>query len=151
MWIKSYIFAIAVTVVFSAFAETLMPETEMKKHISLVIGIIILIVIARPVLSIPVFDAKIIDLSESVSTTSAEISEKLSDAQRKEIEIGFNQKLNNTIEKDIYNNFSVNCRVNIVSKDENIDYVYIEATENDDIRKLVEETYGLKCVFEKGD
>lgn len=149
MWIKSYISAIAVTVIFSAFAESLMPETEMKKHISLVVGIIILIVISKPVLSIPVFNENILDFAESASIASVEISERLNNTQSDEIRSVFIEKLDNNIEKDIYNKFSVKCNVNIAFKNQDIEYVYVETAENEGIRKHIEEIYGFKCVFEK--
>ena len=53
MWIKSYVITIILVVLMSILTESLMPDTEMKKHISLVSGLVILFAIAKPIISIP--------------------------------------------------------------------------------------------------
>lgn len=151
MWIKSYIMTIVAVVLLSAVAEALMPETEMKKHISLVVGLLILFAIAKPIISISEFstDNMFLKLDTEVSTSAKRISEKIENVQFEVVDTTFSDSLSQAIAKSINTNYGVKSNVEAVIKNGTVKNIKIDSEPNDDIRQFIRNTYGLECVFER--
>lgn len=152
MWIKEYVLTIAVTVLFSVLAESVMPETKMKKHISLVAGVIILLVIARPVLSVAENFERFFSAEgeDAEITSSPEIGSRLENAYSSEIQADFFEKTGEAIGKDIENSLYVKCRIRLEQKPDGALCVYADTTRNESIEKLIRDRYGFECYFAKG-
>lgn len=151
MQIKEYVIAIASTVIISSMAEVLMPEGSFKKHISLVTGLFILFVMAKPILSIKALPS--IDLGKffdvNTSSTSVEMSEKLNIAEQKAIDTDFEKSLSDSISSKIRELHNINCKVSVLSENSIIKRLTVFSAENDEIRKTINEIYGLECDFKE--
>jgi len=150
MWIKTYILTIATVVLFSVFAESLMPDSKMKKHISLVAGLIILFAIAKPLISVNKFSLTDVfsDFSEDVDVSGEALSKKINNAQTMSVNSDFAKRLSSEISSKIENTMSIKCKVEVIIEENKVKLVKIHSLENSQIKKLVVDTYGLVCVFE---
>lgn len=153
MWIKTYIMTIVTVVLLSAITEALMPETDMKKHLSLVVGLVVLFAMAKPLVSIPRFAVEdmIFRVEEDVSISSKSINKKIEDAQIVVVDNQFSKSLSDTISHSIYSSCAIKCNVEVLIDNGIIEGVIIDAHENEDIRKFVKKNYGLECTFKRND
>lgn len=151
MWFKTYILTIISVVLLSAIAESLMPETQMKKHISLVAGLIVLLAIAKPIVSIPKLsvDDIFFRLEDWTTVSSQEISKKITEAQYQTVDNTFGSALSDTITESINDSCNIKCRAEAVIDNGMVKYVRLNCMENSEIKNFVKQTYGLECVFEK--
>lgn len=150
MWIKTYILTIITVVIFSSMAENIMPDTNMKKHISLAVGILVLLAIAKPIVSISQFSFDNIILnSDKVITTSEELSKKIYNEQSIDIQTSFENKTSEVITSDVNDFFKTKYNVDINVHD-NRTVAKINCEPNIEIEKYIEDKYGFKCVFNKG-
>lgn len=153
MWIKNYILTIISVVLLSTIIETLMPDTSMKKHISLVAGLIVLFAIAKPIVSIhrlPMEDVifRLDDLSKS---TSKELYNRISQSQNVIIDNTFAGALSGTISNAIKSTFGIECNTKAVVDNGTVKYVKFNCKENSEVQKFIKQMYGLECIFEKDD
>lgn len=147
--IKSYILTIAATVLFCAIAESLMPDGNIKKHISLVVGLVILYAIANPLIDIPKFliDGIKIELSESSDMSSEKINSEIEKTSFEIIDNSFSEALENAIENSIENNFGVKKSVNVKSQNGEIVSTIIQGERNQNIESFIRQNFGLNCAF----
>ena len=152
MWIKTYIMTIVSVILISVIAESLMPETNAKRHISLVAGLMIIFSIAKPIISLPKFNFESIEniLSEEGIITSNEITEKISETQAKEINRNFKNALSESIAENLNKNFGSEYELEIVMSDTSIDCISLNCTADSKIKSYIENTYGIKCMFVEG-
>ncbi len=151
MWIKNYIMTIISVVLISGISESLMPNTNMKKHISLVVGLIILFAIVKPIISIPniTIDNMLLRLEDDATVSSEMINKKIEKFQYEIIDNEFSSSVSNTISNAIYSYCGVKCKVKTLSNNGIIDSIIINAPENENIKEFVKNTYGLECKFKK--
>lgn len=151
MWIKNYILTIISVVLLSTIIETLIPDTSMKKHISLVAGLIVLFAIAKPIVSIqrlPMEDV-IFHLEDLSKSTSEELYNRISQSQNIIIDNTFSEALSGTISNAIKSTFGLECDTEAVVDNGTVKYVKFDCTENSKVEKFIKQTYGLECIFEK--
>lgn len=152
MEIKKYIITIAATVIIASMAEVLMPEGSFKKHISLVTGLFVLFVMAKPIqliTSLPNIDVENF-FDVDTESSSAVISEKLNVAQQEEINTKFEKSVSSSISEKIKDTNNVSCEVQVCFENGIINHVTVFTAENDEIRKTIKDIYGLECDFKEG-
>ncbi len=151
MWIKGYILTIALVVLLSALAEALMPDSNMKKHISLVTGLIMLLAIAKPVISLPRFslDDILFTLEDKVAVSGADISKSIVSAQLQAADTGFEEALSKAISNSIFDSLGIKCNVKAVAKEGSVSQIKLDCRESEEIREHIKQNYGLECVFER--
>ena len=151
MWIKTYIMTIITVVLLSSITEALMPETDMKKHLSLVVGLVVLFAMAKPLISIPRFAVEdmIFRIEEDVSSSSKKINEKIEEAQINIVNNQFSRSLSETISKSVYSSCGIKCNVDVSINNGTIEKVFIDDYENDVIKNFIKNNYGLECTFQK--
>lgn len=151
MQVKSYIFTILSVVILSVVAEGIMPDGGMKKHISLVMGVIILITVSKPVIDLTgVMSRDGFNFESSIPETEKNtLTEKFESEIADSIYDGFQSRLNSMIETQIFNNFNLACKVKTIMKNGEIEYVEVSGKENPKIRDWVEKQFGIKCVFDE--
>ena len=147
--IKNYILTIAATVLFCAIAENLMPDGNIKKHISLVVGLVILYAIANPLIDMPEFliDGIKIELNESSDISSKKINSEIERTSFEIIDNSFSEALENAIENSIENNFGVKKSVNVNSQNGEIVSTVIQGERNQNIESFIRQNFGLNCTF----
>lgn len=153
MDIKSYILTIVSVVVFSVFAEAIMPEGTTKKQITLVVGVVILITISKPVLKITTDLSSYQNFSGNYSQSTSvvnDLGDRLESAVTGSIYTDFKIKLNRLIEEEIKNRFLISCSAEATIENGMISYMKIFTDENEEIKTYIERNFGIKCVFEKG-
>ncbi len=150
MWIKQYILTITSVVVFSAMAEALMPENTMKKHISLVAGLLVLLAISKPIINMTKLKPIDLNLNFDIESESGDILNKLERTQSNEIENTFEASLSSSIEKELSDKFGVSLKVNVVKSKDNTVEIKLYGAENEQLRKHIKYVYGLESTFEKG-
>ena len=151
MWIKSYVITIILVVLMSILTESLMPDTEMKKHISLVSGLVILFAIAKPIISIPDILSEnsgfnFIKNEEFFDQDKNTLVEKVVNLRDDTVQSGFKNKLNDVVSKDLYSKFELSVKTEIVENENKI-FLKIYEEENDDVKNYIENTYGIRCFF----
>lgn len=153
MWIKTYIMTIITVVLLSAITEALMPETDMKKHLSLVVGLVVLFAMAKPLISVPHFvvEDMIFRIEEDVSASSKKINKKIEESQINVIDNQFSKSLSETISHSIYSTCGIKCNVDVSINNGIIEKVVIDAEENENIRSFIKKNYGLECAFKRND
>lgn len=147
--IKNYILTIAATVLFCAVAENLMPEGNIKKHISLVVGLVILLAIANPLIKVPKFliEGIEIELDEKAETSSKIIKDDIEKTSIKIIDNSFSNALETSIENSIENNFGVKKSVSIKTENGEIVSTVIQGEKNQNIEHFIRQNFGLICTF----
>lgn len=149
MWIKSYVSTIILVVLLSLIAESVMPDTAMKKHVSLISGLVILLAIARPIISIPsilVENTRFDFIDDSFILDESSLSEKIVNIRDSAVQSGFKSTLNDLISQDLYKNFRLKVKTEIFENGEDV-YLKIYDKEISDVRKHIENTYGIRCIF----
>ena len=150
MWIKTYILTIIVVVLLSHLADSLMPDNNMKKHISLVCGLIVLLTIAKPFVALPKTLTTNFDLSDSRgSLSSIELSEKLICDMESTIDSEFCTNLNKTINDDLQNRYNRSFKTKTIKADKTF-YLKIYEKEDIGVKNYIETTYGIMCEFTEG-
>ena len=149
MWIKNYILTIVAIILISVIAESLMPETKTKKHISLVAGLMIIFAIAKPILSVPRLNFENIEdfLNEEGISSSQEISTKIAEARVKEVDNVFKTALCESISENLYKNFGEKYDVEAVVLEGTVEYIQLGCVTDEQIESYIKDTYGVKCVF----
>lgn len=151
MQIKSYIVTIISVVLMSFVAEGIMPDGNMKKHITLVMGIVILIAVSKPVID---FTGGLfkngIDLEFYRSDdVSYDLTQKLENAVTEKVYNSFQTKLNNMAEEEIYSELGVNCKVETILDGNTVKYIRVHGKQSIAIENYIEKRFGIKCKFDE--
>lgn len=149
MGIKSYILTIVSTVLFSALTESLMPDGKMKKHISLVVGLVILVAITKPLLNIQKFLVEDITykLEISVDETSSLINEKIMNAQYKAIDDTFEKSLSASLENSVLKSLGTEREIEAEAHNGQITKIVVHGGIDDQVKKHIKQNFGLDCEF----
>ena len=126
-----------------------MPDGNIKKHISLVVGLVILYAIANPLIDIPKFliDGIKIELIENSDMSSEKINSEIEKTSFEIIDHSFSEALENAIENSIENNFGVKKSVNVKSQNGEIVSTIIQGERNQNIESFIRQNFGLNCAF----
>lgn len=150
MWIKNYILTIIIAILFSSFVETLMPSSNMKKHISLISGIIMILVIIKPIIKLPEYMLSELSfrLEYNADNYSEALKEKLNASQEKIIIDDFETALVCRIQKDLKMHFGKKYEIVISTNAQMVEGIILHGEKNDDIIAYIKSTYGIECVFD---
>lgn len=151
MWIKSYIITLVSVALLFAVFEILMPNTNMKKYISLIAGIVALFTIIKPVVSFPkhILEDISFELESNAEYTSSQISESITNSLSKEIDNNFQKSLSSAIELSVEQVCNIKCKATPHIEDGMVKYVYIDSQKNEAIEKHIKENFGLVCYFKE--
>ncbi len=153
MDIKSYILTIVSVVVFSVFAEAIMPEGTTRKQITLVVGVVILITISKPVLKFTADLSSYKNFSGNSSQSTSvvnDLGDRLESAVAGSVYTDFKIKLSRRIEEEVKNRFLISCSADVTIENGMVSYVKIFTDENEEIKTYIERNFAIKCMFEKG-
>ena len=151
MWIKSYILTIVTIVIFLSVVESIMPDTDMKKHISLVAGLIVLLTIARPVISITKISYNDLVLNTDVALqASNNLNKKIDSHHAGMAKKDFAYKTSQIITQSINTHFNTSYIAQAVIYNDSDIKIKLNCTANEAIRNYVKTNYGFDCIFEKG-
>lgn len=149
MGIKSYILTIVSTVLFSSLTESLMPDGKMKKHISLVVGLVIMVAITKPLLNIQKFLVEDITykLEISAGETSSLINEKITNAQYKAIDDTFEKSLSDSLESSVLKSLGIEKEIEAEAHNGQITRIVVHGEESEQVKMYIKQNFGLDCEF----
>lgn len=149
MWIKNYVLTLISIVIFSSFVEILMPSSNMKKHISLISGIVMIIAISKPIIKFPthILSEMSFQLEYSQEESPANLSDKLAEVQNELIEDDFSNEIISAVQYDINTKFKKNYDIGVLIENGTVKCVILHGEEHEKIAKYIKQTYGFECMF----
>jgi len=146
-YISDYVLNIAFVIILNVIVESVMPSNHFKKYVKSVMGLVVIIVLANPVLKFSDFDLQLEKyiLSDSFNYEESETEDSFFEEN---VNDEFEKNLSQNIKKDIENNFGIECEVFVECENINIKSVKIKCEEKDflNIKNLIDKKYGLECV-----
>ena len=106
MFLRGWITSIAVTMIFVVFVEILMPNSNMRKYIDFIIGLLVMMVILNPILKFAMGNSdmgdRILEVSGDMNKSSIQYQAlKISKRQDNQVSGIYKNKLEKQIEKKI--------------------------------------------------
>lgn len=149
MGIKSYILTIVSTVILSALTESLMPDSKMKKHISLVVGLVMVVAITKPILNIRKYLVEDITykLEVAVDETSSMINEKITNAQYKAIDSTFEKSLSDSLENSVTKSLGLEKEIEAEAHNGQITKIVVHGEVDNQVKTHIKQNFGLDCEF----
>lgn len=149
MWIKNYILTLIILVLLTSFVEALMPNSSMKKHVSLMAGIVMILLIINPVIKLPDYLINKISfqLQYNQNTPDNNLSDKIVESHNELILSDFSINISGVIEKDISSQFDKLYKVDVLTQDNAITGVVLYGEEDVHIAEYIRKTYGFESTF----
>lgn len=143
-----WISTIAVTIIFAAFIEMLMPDNKMKKYIKLVLGLLIMAVILEPVL-------KYINKNYSLSGYSFKYSNIMDSSYIKQESETYSQKQQDSVvrlyKQNLEDKMADGIKNLISGKDVSVSVEIVEDIKNQNFGEIKKATVTLKDSIKKVD
>lgn len=144
-FIKGWMLAIMGITILSTLTELILPEAEIKKYAKLIVGIIMIIIMIRPIASIKDIDilANEYQFKEQIATTDQ--VRDLEDVQWTQIQQEFSSRVSKMIVQKLGSNYS-HLQIKADLNRDGINNIIIEnATKNerDDILKLMSQEFQI--------
>ncbi len=159
---SAYIKNIAVFMLFAAFAEMLMPENNLKKYISLVMGLILLTIVIKPMFFVfqKGADLELKALQQAVSFWSEEYDiQNTENNQWNETMILniYKKELEQKLQEDLQNKFHTNMTVTAQIDTQQKNYGDIlavtlqgEIEKEEEMREYMKKKYDIDQVYIEG-
>ena len=146
-YISDYVLNIVLVIVLNVIAESIMPSGAFKKYIKTFMGLVVIIMLARPLLEFSDFD---IELEKYIvqDGINYEYDEELSYVFENAVDIEFEKNISYAIKNDIKENFGIDSEAFIKCENGEIKSVKIKCEEQNfsDIKSFIDKKYGIDCV-----
>jgi len=146
-YISDYVLNIVLVIVLNVIAESIMPSGAFKKYIKTFMGLVVIIMLARPLLEFSDFD---IELEKYIvqDGINYEYDEELSYVFENAVDMEFEKNISYAIKNDIKENFGIDNEAFIKCENGEIKSVKIKCEEQNfsDIKSFIDKKYGVDCV-----
>ncbi len=154
-WIKEWIWQIVGIIILSAICDMIMPRGEMKKYVRLVFGLVLVVAVIRPVISVT--DLSVAEFKGSeIQRGAAELKSQLDEREQFNVVRLYKEKLCENIKNELAlsNEIQTEIKVEIEDKNEK-DFGTIKNVtvilhtnmpiQTDGIKKTIDREFGVKA------
>lgn len=146
-YISDYVLNIVLVIILNVLVESIMPSGSFKKYLKTFMGLVVIIMLAKPLLELTDFDLELEKYIVS-NSFSYEDDEELSDYFENAVDLEFEKNLSDAIKKDIKEKFIADADVFIKCENGEIKSVKLKCEEESfiDIKSFIDKKYGSDCV-----
>ncbi len=153
-FIREYALSIIAVVLFSVLLEIMMPSSNFKKYIKLVVGLLVMFVLVKPVVKLPALEQTLETFhisTQAFVSQSETVQQQIDQAQQEQISSHFTKSLEQKIHDDIHTSFGISCTVQAVFDGETIQSLVIQTPgQAEEIRSFIKGNYGLEAQVAQG-